>query len=79
MTSMTKVIITVTKLSRMAGEDPDIFQTKRGWHMLNHNDGLSATRMWISKDGVHWQRALGMDAFTNKVLFTNGTSRRLCW
>ncbi len=61
------------------GEDPDIFRTKRGWHMLNHNIGLASTRIWFSKNGVHWQPAHGGAAFPAQVNFTNGTTRELCW
>lgn len=62
-----------------SGEDPDVFRTKRGWHMLNHNQGLAATKMWVSRDGVSWRPTLGESAFTASVEFTNGTKRALCW
>jgi hypothetical protein len=62
-----------------SGEDPDLFQTKRGWHMLNHNTGPASTRLWFSEDGISgWTEATGANAFNASVRFTNGTEIVLC-
>lgn len=62
------------------GEDPDLFRTPRGFHMLNHNTGPASTKMWFSKDGVtNWKTAVGgRDAFNATVLYTNGTEVTVC-
>jgi hypothetical protein len=65
--------------SIQSGEDPDLFQTKRGWHMLNHNTGPGSTRMWLSEDGIsNWTESLGTNAFNQTVQFANGTIIELC-
>ena len=62
------------------GEDPDLFRTKRGFHMLNHNTGPGSTRIWFSRDGLSgWRVADGhANAFNASVRFTNGTEVVLC-
>jgi Tol biopolymer transport system component len=61
------------------GEDPDMFQTKRGYHMLNHNTGPGSSMLSFSDDGVHnWQRATGSNAFNETVLWSNGSVTHLC-
>ena len=62
------------------GEDPDLFRTKRGFHMLNHNTGPGSTRIWFSRDGLsRWRVADGhANAFNATVRFTNGSEMVLC-
>jgi hypothetical protein len=67
--------------SLATGEDPDLFQTPRGFHMLNHNTGPSSTRLWYSTDGVSdWQEtsSLAKNAFNGTVTFDNGTVIQVC-
>merc|ERR1712100_14583 len=66
-----------------SGEDPDMFRTARGWHILSHNTGPASTRMWFSKDGIaNWTAAPGSaskaNAFNGTVRFTNGTDVTFC-
>ena len=61
------------------GEDPDLFRTPRGFHMLNHNTGAASTRLWFSEDGVTgWQESQGENAFNATVSFDNGTAIKVC-
>ena len=60
------------------GEDPEMFRTRRGWHMLNHNAGPSSTMLEFSPDGLTWQRAQGLTAFNGTVRWTNGSVTELC-
>jgi hypothetical protein len=62
-----------------SGEDPDMFRTSRGWHMLGHNTGPGSTKIWFSKDGIaNWTQASGDNAFNQTVHFKNGTTVVLC-
>lgn len=47
------------------GEDPTLFKTKRGFHMLMHNGGPAGGRLSYSEDGINW--------ITNDDLAYNGT------
>ena len=62
------------------GEDPCLFRTPRGFHMLNHNTGPASTRIWFSRDGVSgWATAPGgRDAFNATVRYTNSTEVVVC-
>ena len=60
------------------GEDPDIFRTARGYHMLNHNTGPGSTVMYYSPDGLEWHRALGENAFNMSIQWDNGSTTTVC-
>eukprot|EP00937_MAST-01D_sp_MAST-1D-sp2_P000593 g593.t1 len=62
------------------GEDPDLFRTRRGFHMLGHDTGPGSSRIWFSRDGLSgWRHADGhANAFNATVRFTNGTSETFC-
>jgi hypothetical protein len=67
--------------SLQTGEDPDMFKTKRGWHMLNHNTGPGSTVLCFSVDGRKWvipKKSEVPDAFNSTVVFDNGTVIELC-
>eukprot|EP01063_Lacrimia_lanifica_P014719 TRINITY_DN21281_c0_g1_i1.p1 TRINITY_DN21281_c0_g1~~TRINITY_DN21281_c0_g1_i1.p1 ORF type:complete len:374 (+),score=107.99 TRINITY_DN21281_c0_g1_i1:44-1165(+) len=63
-----------------AGEDPDTFQTPRGYHMLNHNAGPAATRLVFSKDLKTWTVPSKSTnaAFNATLQWANGTVSTLC-
>lgn len=60
------------------GEDPDMFKTQRGWHMLNHNTGPSSSTLSYSSDGIVWQTVLAENAFNATVSWTNGSRTEFC-
>lgn len=60
------------------GEDPDMFKTKRGWHMLNHNTGPSSSTLSYSVDGIGWKTVLAENAFNATVQWTNGSRTEFC-
>jgi hypothetical protein len=66
------------------GEDPDLFRTKRGFHMLNHNTGPGSSVLMYSADGLHsWfpssddRRSLE-NAFNETIRWSNGTTSVVC-
>jgi hypothetical protein len=62
-----------------SGEDPDLFRTKRGYHMLNHNTGPGSTLLYFSVDGLHnWTKAEGENAFNQTVRWINGSTTTVC-
>ena len=65
--------------SIQSGEDPDMFKTKRGWHMLNHNTGPGSSVLGFSVDGLTWHIPKSApNAFTLTVPFDNSTVVQFC-
>lgn len=61
-----------------SGEDPDLFRTKRGWHMLSHNTGKGSTELLYAEHYLgNWSQA-GTNAFNMTVQWTNGTTSEVC-
>merc|ERR1712039_557969 len=60
-----------------AGEDPHVFKTKRGYHMLNHNSGPGSTKLVYSRDGLVWHKAL-VDAFNMTLHWSDGSTTEVC-
>eukprot|EP00040_Diaphanoeca_grandis_P031332 m.187312 g.187312 ORF g.187312 m.187312 type:complete len:456 (+) comp32300_c0_seq2:230-1597(+) len=60
------------------GEDPDMFRTARGYHMLNHNSGPGSTHLEFSVDGTTWFRSPYENAFTSTVAWANGSHTSYC-
>jgi len=66
------------------GEDPHVFKTKRGYHMLNHNTGHNSTIISFSEDGLTWVsgkslKSLGwQNAFDGTLQWSNNTVTKLC-
>lgn len=61
------------------GEDPDMFRTRRGWHMLNHNTGPGSSVLSYSLDGLQWVvPKQEPNAFNLTVPFDNGTVAEFC-
>ena len=62
-----------------SGEDPDLFRTPRGYHMLNHNTGPGSTRLLFSPDGLrNWRMAEGGNAFNTTIAWRNGSITTVC-
>jgi len=59
------------------GEDPDVFKTKRGYHMLNHNTGPGSTRLVYSRDGFTWGEA-ELNTFDMTLNWTDGSTTEVC-
>lgn len=60
-----------------SGEDPFVFRTKRGYHMIAHDFGPAGGHLSYSLDGKIWT-VNKVAAFNGTVVFTNGTSQNLC-
>jgi len=66
------------------GEDPHVFRTKRGFHMLNHNTGPASSIFSFSEDGINWisgkdlKRQGWQNAFDNTLEWSNNTVTKLC-
>jgi len=66
------------------GEDPHVFKTKRGFHMLNHNTGANSTVLSFSEDGLQWVSGKDlhkngwMNAFDGALEWSNGSTTLLC-
>merc|ERR1711918_340275 len=62
----------------MGGEDPHVFKTKRGYHMLNHNTGPSSSGLSFSADGLTWTKGHLVDAFNATLHWSDGSITNLC-
>jgi len=66
------------------GEDPHVFKTERGFHMLNHNTGAASTVISFSKDGLNWVSGKELkkqgweNAFNGTLHWSNGSISNLC-
>jgi len=60
------------------GEDPHVFKTQRGYHMLNHNMGPAASGLSFSADGVTWTKGHEVNAFNATLQWSNGSVTTLC-
>merc|ERR1712048_472291 len=66
------------------GEDPHVFRTKRGFHMLNHNTGPASSVLSFSEDGITWisgkdlKKQGWQNAFDNTLEWSNNTVSKLC-
>eukprot|EP01043_Picozoa_sp_COSAG02_P032055 COSAG02_NODE_2124_length_9749_cov_7.636166_5_plen_495_part_00 len=61
------------------GEDPDMFKTPRGWHMLNHNTGPGSSVLSYSLDGLKWVTPKSHpNAFNMSFSWLNGTRSAVC-
>lgn len=60
------------------GEDPHVFRTKRGFHMLNHNTGPASSGLSFSKDGLTWTKGHLVDAFNATLEWSDGSVTNLC-
>merc|ERR1712046_304224 len=65
------------------GEDPHVFKTKRGFHMLNHNTGPSSSILSFSLDGINWISGKSLkskgweNAFDGTLRWSNGSITKL--
>ena len=64
-------------IDHMNGEDPFIFKTKRGFHMLFHAGGLSEGWFGYSENGLDWTQ-VQIDSFNGNLSYTDGSSQELC-
>jgi hypothetical protein len=60
------------------GEDPHVFKTKRGYHMLNYNTGPSSSGLSFSADGLTWTKGHLVDAFNATLHWSDGSITNLC-
>jgi len=60
------------------GEDPHVFKTKRGFHMLNHNTGAASSGLSFSADGVTWTKGHEVNAFDGTLHWSDGSVTTLC-
>ena len=64
-------------INHMNGEDPYIFKTKRGYHMLLHAGGASEGFFGYSVDGINWNE-INIASFNQNLSYTDGSSQQLC-
>eukprot|EP01084_Bolivina_argentea_P142152 249728_1 len=64
-------------INHMNAEDPYIFRTKRGFHMLLHAGGPSEGFFGYSLDGINWTE-VNIDSFNQNLTYNDGTNQQLC-
>eukprot|EP01084_Bolivina_argentea_P142153 249732_1 len=64
-------------IDHMNGEDPFIFSTNRGYHILFHAGGTAEGWFAYSLDAINWTQ-VQIASFNQNVTYSDGTNQQLC-
>jgi hypothetical protein len=72
-----KYITQINAADLVMGEDPGLFRTKRGFHLLMHSGGPFIGGHFYSHDGISWTGD-GQKGYNGTIALNNGTVTNVC-